>query len=128
MYVLTLEPVKPRLFDAMMIHNKSMIHYLLIICIAMAPVLTVDASAAGHMESMSTDHIDCDMNGGAGHGHCDNTRCMLSSGVCGTHASGYIAALSWMPTPVLPFVENHPSSASRFRSRLVSSIYRPPIF
>jgi len=111
-----------------MLHNKSCIHFLLIICIVMAPMLTADAFAAGHMASISTTNIGCDMHGNGNHRFCDNTHCLLLTGACGAHASaGYLPEIPRLDDSMSPRVENRPLGTTRFRSHLVSSIYRPPI-
>jgi hypothetical protein len=111
-----------------MIHNRRRIHYLLIVCIALTPMLNVDAFAAGHMAPMSTTDTGCDMHGSADHGFCDNTHCLLLTGACGAHGSaGYLPEIAELPNLISPLVENRPCGTTRFRSQLVSSIYRPPI-
>jgi len=111
-----------------MIHNRLRIHYLLIVCIAMAPVFNVDALAGGHMASMPATGIECDMHGSSDHGFCDNAHCLLSTGACGAHGgAGHLPAIPGLTKPLSPLVEKRPSGTTRFRSHPASSIYRPPI-
>lgn len=126
--VITLEPVKTWLFELTMIRKKPTILYLLLICIATAPMSTANASDTEHIISMSENCIGCDMNDSGSHEFCDNAQCMLSTGVCGTQTgSGYIPELFWTTKLILPFVGSRHSCTTRFRSRLVFSIFRPPI-
>ena len=128
MSVITLEPVQIWLFEVTMIHKKPTILYLLILCIAMTPMLSVNASATGHLVSMSSDCIDSDMNGSGSLGVCDDTQCVMSIEACCTPGgAGYIPVLLWAPDSILPFAESRPSSITQFQSRLEFSIFRPPI-
>lgn len=113
---------------ASMINKRSAILYLLIVCLGVAPLLSASANGIGHTETMPANCTVCDVNDSGAHEFCDNTHCILSTGVCGTHASaGYITRLLWAPVSQLSFVARRQPSITRFLSRLEFSIFRPPI-
>ncbi len=107
--------------------RKTTLPFLLMLCIGMLPLQNLNAGNADHMQAMLNDCANCDSGDGVAHGSCDDARCLLSAGFCGTQGVTSIFSRSLWTTMPQQFLAGWQSYKSRYRSRLDFSIYRPPI-
>ena len=111
-----------------MANKKHLLMFLLTICIGFAPLQTLNASNPGHMEAMSANCVNCDMDGGVGPDVCDGAECTMLVGSCGANSIWSVSQESpWLPIAQLSLRGYFFSIASRYQSHLNYSIYRPPI-
>ncbi|RLA10792.1 MAG: hypothetical protein DRQ59_11145 [Gammaproteobacteria bacterium] len=107
--------------------RKTALPFLLMLCIGMLPLQNLNADNADHMEAMLSDCANCESEGDVAHGSCDDVRCLLSTGFCGTQniTSTFSRLLSTaMPKQSLVTWQ---AFKSRYRSHLDFAIYRPPM-
>jgi hypothetical protein len=111
-----------------MTNKKSSFLFLLMLCIGLVSLQNLNAGNMDHMESMSVNCAECDMDKSVAQGACDDAQCMMSSGHCGTQNITSIFSRSFGASRQShSHVGFRHSFTSRYRSHLDFSIYRPPI-
>jgi hypothetical protein len=104
------------------------IHYLLILCLALLPFGGTYAANADHDDLMSESCGGCDKHKSAGHDSCEGEICMPVAGHCGSGCSlSALTAFGVEHYPLTAGVTGLAAFESRYCSCLVFSIYRPPI-
>jgi hypothetical protein len=105
-----------------------MLMFLLMVCIGFAPLQSINAGNAGHMETLSAHCVNCDVGSDVDLDVCDDSQCMMSVGSCGANHNQTIAQGIPFLSRVLIAIGGYLSNqASPYQSHLNFSIYRPPI-
>ena len=111
-----------------MSRNKTLLSFLLMLCIGLAPVQVFAAGESGQMDSMPQGCVDCDMHEDGGKASCDEPHCLMSAEYCGSHnVASILQRPLTSPVPSLSLIGYRQFEVSRYRSRQNFSIYRPPI-
>jgi len=111
-----------------MTNKKTALLFLLMLCIGMLPLQSLDAGNVDHMEEMLLDCVMCDKDDGVAHESCDGAQCILSTGFCGTqNITSFLSKLLLTPMPRHSLASSWQSFKPQYRSHLDFSIYRPPI-
>jgi hypothetical protein len=111
-----------------MTNKKTALLFLLMLCIGVLPLQSLNAGNVDHMESMSLDFASCDIDDGGAHGPCDKAQCLLSTGFCGAQSiTSFLSKLLSAPMPRHSLASSWQSFKSQYRSHLDFPIYRPPI-
>ena len=102
--------------------------FLLTLCIGFAPLQSVNAGNLDHMESMSANCVNCDVDSGVDPDACDGTQCAVAVGSCGAnHISSISQETLWSSMALISPGGHFCSHFSLYQSHLNFSIYRPPI-
>jgi hypothetical protein len=125
---LPLIPEKDWFHVYLMTNKKNALLFLLMFCIGMLPLQSLNAGNVDHMESMLLDCSNCDKDDGVAHGSCDNAQCILSTGFCGAqNITSFLSKSLRTPMPRQSLASSWLPVKSQYRSHLDFSIYRPPI-
>jgi len=111
-----------------MTNKKTSLLFLLMLCIGVLPLQSLNAGNLDHMESMSLDCANCDKDDGIAQGSCDVAQCILSTGFCGAqNITSFLSKLLSAPMPRHSLASSWQSFKSQYRSHLDFPIYRPPL-
>ncbi len=111
-----------------MIRNRILIHYLLVICIGLMPLVGSGAEAGGHADHVTTGLVDCHSAERLHDPVCDSENCQPAAHACAAYfCAGFIPENTLHAGGRKPGTSGFIPAAVAFNSYPAGSIYRPPI-